>query len=257
MTKIIGFATEFYTLWDYTTEQLYTTDAYGNHHLSGTKHNYYYQQNISKDLDTVKAKHPGVSIDDSLRGKCRSFDRMEKIELPAEFFSFGKYTGRTVADVLAIDFKYLLWYKENVSNKTAELIKTLPEITAHFEKLAQEEKDRKGTPVLLSSGKQELTIHSNGRSDFHYFNGMETEDLAQYTGRPYMIAVLENDKGFETVVHIILNDVKEVNGRYPYLMPIINGKAMKTKNKTLSLDLNIIYTSDQGYNAYQIALINN
>ena len=60
----IGFATEYYTLWDVTNENQYFTDTYGNHHLQSIRTNFCYIKNISKDLSIVEAKYPGVSIDE-------------------------------------------------------------------------------------------------------------------------------------------------------------------------------------------------
>lgn len=254
MTKqIIGFATEFYTLWDYNTEELYTTDAYGNHHRTGVKHNYFYIQNISKDLEAVKAKYPDLTIDDGLRGKHRSFNRIDRIEMPAEYFPYGKHEGKLITDVAKTDLKYIIWVIESsgTATKTLALLKDLPEVAEYYAQKEREDQERKGEPVLLSSGKHMITLSSNGRSDFHF----PSPEFEQYTGRPYMMAILHNDKDFPTNVHIILSDVKEVNGMYPYLMPIINGKAMKTKNKTIALDLEIISTYVGSTHAYQVALL--
>jgi hypothetical protein len=251
--QIIGFATEFYTLWDYNTENLYTTDARGNHHHTGVKHNYYYIQNISKDLETVKAKYPGLSIDEGLRGKHRSFDRVDRIEMPAEYFPHGKYRHELITDIAKTDLKYIIWAIDNsgTADKTLALLKKLPEVIAFYEEKEREAKERKGEPVLLTTGKHSIEISTNGRSGFH----IPAPEFEAYSGRPYMVAALENDKGFTTYVKIILTDVKKVDGMYPYLMPVINGKAMKTKNKTLALDLEIISTNIGYGQADQVAVL--
>ena len=45
--KLIGFATKYYTLWDYSEEKQYIIDAYGKYHVSGIKQIYHYNKNIS------------------------------------------------------------------------------------------------------------------------------------------------------------------------------------------------------------------
>lgn len=259
MAQIIGFATEYYTLWDYNTESQYTTDAYGKHHLTGVKHNFYYIQNISKDLETVKAKHPSLSIDEGLRGKHASFNKVDKIELPIEYLSFGKYTGMLVTDVITKDFNYIIWMLEKLNNKTTDFLKTLDVIKEYYIQKELEEKERKGEPAILQNGVNEITILTNGRSNFHIadydLHNENNEILGKYYGNPYMLATLTNDKGFTTNVTIILDAVKEVNGMYPYLMPIINSKAMKTKNKTLKLNIEILKTISEKHSVWQIVVI--
>ena len=90
MKQIIGFATQFYTLWNYEAVPQYKTDSYGNHHQKGIEHKYYYCKNVSTDLDKVKALFPNVEIDTELRGTS-SFTRNEKLDLPENYFCFTHY----------------------------------------------------------------------------------------------------------------------------------------------------------------------
>lgn len=240
MAQIIGFATKFYTLWEYSVEQQYTTDAYGTHHCTGQKHIYTYIQNISKSLDVVKAKYPFLEIDGNLRGQTRSFARFEKLDLPAEYFSYGKHQGKLVAEVAKSDFQYIIWFSENRTGATSKYIAELDDVKQYYARKEQEEKEHNGEPILLTNGKQDVTIITNG---------------FQSNGQHYIKSEIKNNQEFTTEIYIILDEVKEVNGLYPYLMPIIAGKAMRTKNKTLSLNLEIIETIVSKYGAKQICLL--
>ena len=57
MKQIIGFATQFYTLWDYEVVNNYVQDSYGNYHVSSQTTKYFYIKNISKDIDKVKGMY--------------------------------------------------------------------------------------------------------------------------------------------------------------------------------------------------------
>ena len=107
MKQVIGFATQFYTLWNYEAVPQYKTDSYGNHHQTGVEHKYYYVKNVSTDLEKVKSLFPNVEIDAELRGTS-SFTRNEKLDLPNNYFWAGKYAGKLIDDVMEFDFKYCL-----------------------------------------------------------------------------------------------------------------------------------------------------
>lgn len=96
--KIIGFAGKFYTLWDYQKEVHYSTTAYYEYIATGVTHKYFYIKNISTDIEKVKSLFPYTPIDDSLRGKVRSWEITEKIDYPSEYFPFGKLKGSLIAE---------------------------------------------------------------------------------------------------------------------------------------------------------------
>lgn len=101
MKKLIGFATEFYTLWEYQSTPVYSSNEVVNGvtpMVTGYNHEYFYLKNISKDLAKVKALYPGVAIDEDLRGVSRSFQRWEKVEPPAGCFTFGKLVNQLISD---------------------------------------------------------------------------------------------------------------------------------------------------------------
>lgn len=116
MSLKIGFANTFYTLWDVSSEDCYSTTPNGVHYLSHTQRVSTYLQNLSKTLDVAieKAKEKGCTDlvpSDSLRGHSRSFS--DTITHPKPLYADwqfvnGKYEGQDIR--LSNDLKYLLWY---------------------------------------------------------------------------------------------------------------------------------------------------
>lgn len=158
----IGFATEFYTLWDVTSEVTYFTDAYGNHHKSGVKTNYCYIKNVSTDLDKVKSLFPNTPINEELRGKSTSFFVTKEEDLTPHILKFGKYCGKTIQDVEKIEFTYILWLiKEARNPKTRDLCRELPSVVAYVEKIEAERKAIQDALPLIQDGEVELLFNSN------------------------------------------------------------------------------------------------
>ena len=215
MKKIIGFATQFYTLWDYEAVPQYKTDSYGNHHQTGVNHNYYYIKNVSTDIDKVKTLFPSVESDTELRGTS-SFTRNEKLDLPENYFWGGKYAGKLIDDILEVDFKYCLWSAENYN---MPYITNHPKYIAHFEAIAKAEQAEINSKELLKVGDVvELEFTRNGYNADKEYTECWTE--ANYN---------------DVEIAVNCNGVKPVSGMYPYLMPVINGKAQKTKGKKLTV----------------------
>ena len=219
MKSIIGFATQFYTLWDYEAQPKYVTDSYGNHHCSGIDHKYYYIKNISTDLNKVKELYPDVSIDDELRGKTRSFSSYQKSNLPENYFWGGKYYGKLVDEVIESDFNYCLWSADNYSGETSEYIKNHPKYIAHFEAIEKEKQDIINGSELLKVGDiVELEFTRNGYNADDNYTECWTEAIFG-----------------DVELAVNCNGVNLVSGTYPYLMPVINGKAQKTKGKKIRI----------------------
>lgn len=103
-TKVIGFAREYYTLWQMVTIPKYENIEGSRTHV-GTEYNYNYIQNLSKDLDKAidkVEKSWGVKdpeVDESLRGvTTRSFSRYEHRALPFDVFPYGKLKYTPIMD---------------------------------------------------------------------------------------------------------------------------------------------------------------
>jgi len=245
---VIGFATQFYTLWSYRTDGVYVTDAYGNHHKTGSITHYTYHKNVSKSIDKVRDLYPNVSIDDELRGKTRDFSKEGKQERPTGYFWFGKYYGRLITEIASIDFKYCQWAIENTyDNELVKSIKATPEWEAHEAKLKQEEEEALVEISHIKEGQTiELTFKSNGfgawwsnNGEIDYGYGEEEDTYIHGYDRVMTDAQID---GWDGIVRVIHKGLKHVNGRFPYTMPMVNGKCCRTKNKTFEVTISkIVY----------------
>lgn len=219
MKKVIGFATQYYTLWDYSTEPTYVTDSYGNHHQSGINHNYYYIKNISIDINKVTERYPNVPINEDLRGKERSFRRYQSNEdnLSDEYFWKGKYFGVKVEDIINNDLQYCIWFAKEFSNGTSETIKNHPTYIAHFEAIERVKQEKiDNAPTVKVGDIVEIDFIRNG----YNCNGETCWTEARY---------------FDTILHIECDYFREIDGMYPYIMPGINGTPKRVKNKTIKV----------------------
>lgn len=227
MKNLIGFATKYYTLWSFEKVPVYITDSYGKHWLSRVDERYTYHKNVSMSLDKVKELYPTLTIDDELRGKTLSFDREGKNQLPDHIFGKGKYAYQLVADVAKMDWQYVLWVHDVNMGNHASHIETLPQWAEHKAKLDAKAKQKKEAADAIRSilpiG-QPITIHglSNG------FN-LEKNDSDAIIRVTFKAAV----DGIDDDIWVHCSDARLVSGMYPYIMPIVNGKAQKTKNKTI------------------------
>lgn len=115
--KKIGFANKFYTLWDVTNEPLFTTVRTANgdqSYRSGTRYNCVYIKNVSIDLEKVLKLYPNIPIDETLRGKSKSFEWAEgdqRLEYANDVFSTGYSKGNAIDDCR--DFRCLSWAWDN------------------------------------------------------------------------------------------------------------------------------------------------
>jgi len=80
MAKAIGFATQFYTLWDITSDTQYGTNVHGQITSTWDKITYTYLGNLSKDLTTAQEKAASrgctdLEPDHELYGRNRSFEK--------------------------------------------------------------------------------------------------------------------------------------------------------------------------------------
>ena len=221
MGQIIGFGGTYYTLWSYRRENQYRTDAYGRNHCVGVKVYYDYHFNISKDRDEALAKYPGLEVDESLRGT-RTIVRKQSLDLPEEYFSRGQFAGMLIDEVFEQHPDYCIWAADNMPE--GAYIQRHPKYIAHLDELAAAEaKKAAGLERVQLLGLKpgdvvEMTFASNGYS---------LED--DY--RKCLVYSTHND----ITVRVTCPGVKRVDGRYPYLMPMINGKCRRTKGKTFTV----------------------
>lgn len=230
MKQIIGFATQYYTLWDYEVNPTFVTDSYGNHWLKGSNTTYSFIKNIAMDLDKVKSLYPGVEIDMDLKGTT-NWVKEEKKDLPSGYFWFGKYYGKKIDEVLSIDFDYCLWVIENSGN--AAECGYIKDSQIYHEYLTAEANKRQAeidAAELVEVGKEyELLFTTNGYDSF--------EDQTDYICTQAMLG--------ETKIVIHCDKWQDVWGMYPYIMPCINGKIQRVKNKTIKVKvLEVLDTSN-------------
>lgn len=93
MKQLIGFAEKFYTLWDFSISENWSTTSDGKHYLTSIDKKYCYIKNISFDIDKVTKLYPNLEICNELRGVTTSWGKTEKIDYPSAYFPFGKLQG--------------------------------------------------------------------------------------------------------------------------------------------------------------------
>ena len=223
MKQIIGFATQFYTLWNYEAVPQYKTDSYGNHYQTGIEHKYYYCKNVSTDLDKVKALFPNVEIDTELRGTS-SFTRNEKLDLPNNYFWAGKYAGKLIDEIIDSDFNYCLWSAENYN---MPYITNHPKYISYFEAIEQKKRlDIEIAQTVKVGDVVELEFVRNGYNADDEYKECWTEARLG-----------------ETEIAVCCSGVRLVEGMYPYLMPMINGKTQKTKGKKIEVKVTEVFNT--------------
>ena len=246
--QIIGFAEQYYTLWSYTNEIKYTTDAYGKHWPAYSVTHYNYLKNISTDIGKVTEAHPDLEIDEGLRGVRRSFIyENTKEDLSPELLKFGKYCGRTIYEIENIDFNYLLWLMDNAYKpQLSELIAGLPKVVEHLQRIEQKKLDELNRikSSFLTKGRYDIRFD---RNPYNYF--YETISTFDINWDVQLSDELKNELGsgsnkLSTVVEmdgiryeLIFRDYRRVESLYPHNMPMVNGVFKRVKNKTFNLNL--------------------
>jgi hypothetical protein len=256
--QIIGFASQYYTLWSVRKETKYITDAYGNHCPSYEQTYYTFHKNISKDIEKVMKLHPNLSINEDLRGQSRSFSVKGTEDLSPEIIKFGKYYGMSISEIAENDFDYLLWLRNNCySFKTRDLIEELPQVVEYEANIKRkvDEKIEKTISSFLKTGEYEVSFEYNPGDcltetgyDISFDYNCPPFVREGYTtlkkiysgeiGIP-LTERLVTTKGYINEVEylIVFPQYKQVYGMYPYKMGYINGKIQKTKGKTFKTQL--------------------
>lgn len=241
MSYVIGFATEYYTLWDVIIEPIYRTDAYGKHWHVSDKYTYNYIKNVSKDIEKVERQYSEVPIDEELRGKTQSWSSEKRLPNPApHILDFGKYNGQSIYEIVKTDIPYCLWLLENAhSFELRHIIEELPELIEYKRKLAEEREAYLSTiPRIKESGIVELTFTSNV-NESHVFDQDDNE-----IG---IFEVINATLGKGSDIRLIVPGFKWMSGSYAYpdwKMLEINGKGKRVKNKTFKVNVELISTHD-------------
>ena len=244
MALRIGFATEFYTLWDIDIQPQYTKDANGNAWHTHDKWCFWYQQNISKDIEKVKALYPGVPIDEELRGITRSWDKVVTLSDPCpHILKFGKYRGQDLSWIAEKDFNYLLWLVNNCyDSKVRELVLALPQVIAYLaEKDAREQAELNAIERIQQSGIVELRFIKSSATARSYSTTEDNQFVLDYCVR----ATLTNADQEKTIVFVSFDDAKYMEGSYSYpgyYMPVVDGKGKRLSGKTVKVEVELLHT---------------
>jgi uncharacterized protein (DUF3820 family) len=224
-TQTIGFANKFYTLWYTEKVPVYTTDSYGKHWLVGYNIRYDYLKNISFDLEKVKLLHPGLNINEELRGRTQSWLSENKDDLCPQIMKFGKYAGHDLNELVEKDFQYVLWLSENSTHShNGKYARSMQKIQDHYQ--AIEENYTKISEKCKTIFGEIL----NARS----FEFLAERNLKINGNIAYMLVNIDD-------CHITFNfqpgtfSWNEYNG-FEYGLPIVKGKAKRMKGKNVRFE---------------------
>lgn len=239
----IGFGTQFFTLWNLSTEFQYSQTPSGQYVCTGYFTRYSYLGKLSKDLEKAKSKceERGIKIsvvDENLRGSRSWTSRPEKnfCEIPkseCSVFQFGKYDNQKISE--CIDFNYLSWYYSETKNKFAQ-------------------------EVLIASGQFELFVweHDGEVELMTTERAFQIRERLQKQSQSIVVADEIRRTGFAEFIatkNLSSNGCirAEINGGnvnfyfpefrvlfyngYEYALPVLNGTGKKIKGKTIRVNV--------------------
>lgn len=218
----IGFSRKYFTLWDVTESVQYAANGQTSRIVV---HNVYIR-NLAMDQERAfeKAKSFGVKqlvVDNSLFGKSGSFDTVSypKDEYQSWEFSFGKYRGEDIRQ--SNDVGYLTWLYKEIKDHSIHRDR-LPIVVARVVELdnsyvvyndelmtVEQMEKEKETETMLQA------INDNGYIDCFIERNPDGDGELWVDG-----------------VWVTFPRVKSqwYNG-YTYYLPVIDGKAVRVKNK--------------------------
>lgn len=99
----IGFATQFYTLWEVESSEKWSTNPSDDHYVSGINTAYIFHQNLSFDLEKAKERAKELTgiipqFDENLQGKTQSWSTFNNVPFPSELFEFGNFAGCRIVE---------------------------------------------------------------------------------------------------------------------------------------------------------------
>lgn len=213
--NIIGFASEFYTLWRLDCEPYF--DSQGRllgYHWRGT-----FIKNVAKDIARVRELFPDLEIDTSLRGH-HSFNTFEahKEVFPDDVFGFGKYKGQYIESCTDVEYLHWAWdgdYLTDANKVHAAVV--LNQAGYHIIDGFLYSASQYDT--LMQHREFENTINAGNP-----FNVLFESSLNNY-GQYFFRGQVLNFKDYKTMYY---------NG-YEYGLPIVNGKTKRIKGKTFRI----------------------
>lgn len=238
MAKVIGFGGKYWTAW-YITERTRTYqigNCIKNEHYTFCE----YVQNLSYDLETAKQKWDNAEVDETLKGHTRTFERNHWVEVEVDTtqFSFGKYRYTPIAE--CDDLDYMVWMYNTITDKIDPL--TEDEI-ATTENLYNR---------IVEINHDKYRFHEPNDLFFKKEWRLSTDEKWQHEAM--LIDIREKLKNHEPVEFQVLTNpdeegcvnfygfyfyFKEVAARnyqgLDYYLPVVNGKAKRVKNKTITV----------------------
>lgn len=222
---VIGKANTMYTLWNKTV-------------INSKKYVFSYLKNVSKSLDKVKELYPGLTIDESLRGKTYIERTIDKPMEDVDKFNYGKYKGELLSSVN--DVGYIIWYlndNKNSNEAQAEWAKeNLDNVRFYngwFRSVEEynqiiERKTKVETIFNKINAEKSIICTAVSNIDCNGFLNVMYEGVnisVQFTG--------------ETVEYYYLS--------YEYCLPVIKGKAKRIKNKSIKLAIEDAEIIEDGF----------
>lgn len=222
--NVIGFANQYYTLWD-----CYTEVTNGRNGIRYIKEHNQYIKNISKDWNKVQKKYPGLQLDESLKGQTRSWTRNNVI-YPEDVFRFGRYVGEKFTDVH--DYDYMAWYFTQTVGEAQEALKPILEANGYH---VFTYGDGSYGIMTQESWNEQLELERNREEARKILNeAFEDGSLVIFMDSNPNESGAWYDK--HSGVTFYFDEVRELSYQgFPYYLPVLNGKAKRVKNKSIRI----------------------
>ena len=214
---IIGFSEKYFILWN----------VFSDEH----RQVFQYVKNISMDKDVVREKYPDVEIDYTLHGSRRIVVETPKSD--DDSFQHGRYIGLSIIDCK--DYDYMFWYYGACANSIEKnLIFSVLEPVG-YRIISDNGHDTLMTPDDVRKYEEKQRIFNETLNVIKNVGTIEVTITSNpdygYEGFPYMMST-DNDN----IIIVVDEAVERFYKGYMYLLPIINGKVCRVKNKKMNVD---------------------
>jgi hypothetical protein len=215
----IGFADKYFTFWDVSVSEGYIHFHYIKN-LSMNE-NEAVQKALKEENDIVKVD---TTVDYELRGN--SYFKRPAIYIDngiETVVDFGKYSGKTLKEIIETDSQYFLWLSDNCSNLSlSKIINNLDWLKEHKERIEKEIQEKLNNPIgnfVCEIGKRQefklkISKIANWDSDFGsvslYVMKDEFDNVFTWKTSP---KGLEKDKEYKLLGtvkdHVVYNGIKQ------------------------------------------------
>lgn len=221
----IGFANEYYTLWEVSKTDFAV-------HCT-------YIKNISKDWDKVREQYPDTPFDELLRGKHGSFVFHETITFPDDEFKFGQYAGTKILN--CTNYEYLAWYAGQCDRENLKYAKEVLENNGYHVEVSEH--------FVNVYNKELWEEMQNAKRKQQELNQKIKHDLKN---GECVIEVEENPNCAGEYFHrqsnliFVFSEVREMYyGDFNYYLPVLKGKAKRVKGKRILITEHEIIDNDK------------